>query len=743
MRKSDLRSPALVLVAVLLPASARANDAAAPPLAPTAVVAPPNASAASSQSAAAPAPQRPAAAKPQPRPKPAAKPPAKPSAKDRLATLKKKPRAAGPPREPDPSARRAVAGPTVADERASGADTPEMLALKQAERELFGPPPSTSSPRSHDLLPPPLGEADRPAVFASGLPPPFASPAPPPDRAATDTSWLSSLSQPDLAVRWNGRVVQYLSFYRSDPRGRSIAAAWLKRSGAYDALVRRVLRSQGLPEDLIWVALVESGFSPTAYSPAGAAGLWQFMPSTARLYGLVVDRWVDERLDPERATVAAARFLSDLHHRFGSWELALAAYNMGFGGLLAAVRKYNTNDFWELCRFEAGLPWETSLYVPKIAAFAIVARNPAAFGLEGIVRDAPLAADGVDVAPGLSLASLATAAGVDTAAIEALNPQLLASRAPPQPSPMGGGLWPVRVPAGAGSRTERNLLKSRSLEPPLDRYVVRQGESLADIAHSRGVSETQLERLNGLQPDDEPRPSAVLLVPARTSARTSATQDKPIVSLPSDLQAPPGFRRMFYRVVAGDTVAAVAEGFGCSVDELRRWNLLDPIARLQEGMTLMVMVPVTRDVSSIVARSDDEVRVLLVGSDPFFDHHEALRDRVRTTLVVRPSESWPQIAARTGLSIAMLERINRRSRHSRLLPGEKLVAYVASRGLSAGRPAPLGAPGTAHDTDTIVAPAPEDLPELPEPGDPIGAQEAQQPGAPRRPGASPSHAPGS
>ena len=106
------------------------------------------------------------------------------------------------------------------------------------------------------------------------------------------------------------------------------------------------------------------------------------MPEGARIYGLTVDRWIDERLDPERSTLAAARYLADLHTRFGSWELAFAAYNMGYGGLLSSIRKYNTNDFWELSRLESGMPLETALYVPKIVAMAIVARNRAVFGLD-------------------------------------------------------------------------------------------------------------------------------------------------------------------------------------------------------------------------------------------------------------------------------------------------------------------------------------------------------------------------
>ena len=149
---------------------------------------------------------------------------------------------------------------------------------------------------------------------------------------------------PELPVRWDARVVRYLDYYRSDPRGRNLVQAWVRKSGRYGAAMRRVLEEQGLPDDLVWVSLIESGFDPAVRSPAGAVGLWQLMPEGARAYGLVVDRWIDERLDVERSTEAAARYLSDLHRRFGSWELALAGYNMGYGGLLASIASTAWSD---------------------------------------------------------------------------------------------------------------------------------------------------------------------------------------------------------------------------------------------------------------------------------------------------------------------------------------------------------------------------------------------------------------
>jgi membrane-bound lytic murein transglycosylase D len=727
MPRHAIRPSLILLLATLSSVRANAQDAASAPPGPgpspkpaataPASDAPPAASAAEpgpkkNGKAAADKPtskkQPAAAAKPKPKPAPI-------SAKDKAATLKKKPRAPGPAHAPDPAVRRAIAGAPSAEERARPVETPELAALREAERELFAPPSDAAlAGRAAERARLPSLEPDRPAVFASGLPPPTHLAPEPSAAPGAPAPWLRSLSPTDIPARWSERVVRYLELYKHDARGRSIAAAWLKRSGAYDAAMRRVLRANGVPEDLVWVALVESGFSPTAISHAGAAGLWQLMPGTARLYGLVVDRWIDERLDPERSTVAAAKLLADLHQRFGTWELALAAYNMGFGGLLTAVRKYNTNDFAELSRFEAGLPWETTLYVPKIVAFAIVSRNLAVFGLEGVVRDAPVEADTIEVAPGVAVSSVAAAAEVDAAKVLALNPQLLSSRVPPQaPQGASSSLWPLRVPSGSAAKVSRNLVKLRAQEPKLERYVVRYGDSLVDIAAGRAVSPRELARLNALDPDDVPKPGSVLLVPPRLEPNGgSGSENKPVVVVAADLRPPQGYRRLFYRIVAGDTLAAIAAAFGVTADDLRRWNLLDPAARLQEAMTLLVLVPESRDVSGIAARTDAEVRVLVVGTDEFFAHFESLRDRVRTTLVVGPADTWQTLSHRTGLSVGMLERINRRSRSERLRPGERLVVYVPAA--AAPRPPQRPKPEEPDSPSDLSAPAPEDLPELPE-----------------------------
>ena len=252
-----------------------------------------------------------------------------------------------PSRTSDDSTRRLIAGGPTADDVIQGIESPELKALREAERELFPPAmPSLGAPWPNEM-PYPLAVPDgAPTVHASGLPPAPQPTTPPAAEGGHDLSWLSHLTMPEgLPIDWDPRLVRYLEFFKDDPRGRQLFAFWLRRSGRYRDAIRRSLRKKSLPEDLLWLSMIESGFDPAARSPAGAVGLWQFMADTGRLYGLGVDRWADERLNVPLATDAAADFLSDLYRRFGSWDLAIAAYNMGYGGVVSVVRRYNTNDF--------------------------------------------------------------------------------------------------------------------------------------------------------------------------------------------------------------------------------------------------------------------------------------------------------------------------------------------------------------------------------------------------------------
>ena len=452
----------------------------------------------------------------------------------------------------------------------------------------------------------------------------------------------------------------------------------------------------------MWVAVIESGLRPTVYSPAGAAGLWQFMPETGRLYGLVIDRWVDERLDPVRSTHAAAMYLHDLHQRFGSWDLALASYNMGYGGMLSAIRKYNTNDFWELSRFEAGIPWETTLYVPKILALAVAAKNPETFGLTSLTRDPSAQFDEVDIVPGASIESIARAAEVDISDIEQLNPQLLASRVPPRaPSRAAAGMWTIRVPKNKAAKVNANLTQTRAREPELVPYTVRQGDSVAHIAADRGVTALEIIRYNAIIPDEVIQPGSVLLVPPKR--QSTEPTEKVVVSVPADIRPPTGYQRRYYQVIAGDTLDGIANALSVSADELRRWNGIDADARLHSGMALLAIVPSSAALSQVRTIADKDVRLLIVGSDAFFDYHEGLKGRSRVVTVIKSGDTWKSISTRTGLSIGMLERINRRSRNTPLVVGERFVVYVPSGRAGSSGAADEEGPGSSSGSEPAAA----------------------------------------
>jgi membrane-bound lytic murein transglycosylase D len=611
--------------------------------------------------------------------------PAAKAAPKTTAPAKSSSKGGKPGRSTDVGSRRAIAGGSTADDVAMGVESPELRTLREAERELFppaSPAPGSSWPADAPLVLPGDGV---PQVSASGVPPSAPS-VPPASETGKDLSWLSRLELPDLPVRWDDRVVRYLEFFRDEPRGRATFSSLYRRSGRWRDMIRRTLRRKSLPEDLVWVAMVESGFEPTARSRAGAAGLWQFMPETGRIYGLSLDRWLDLRLGPPQSTEAAADFLSDLHRRFGSWDLALAGYNMGHAGLTSVVRRYNTNDFWSLARTEGTLPWETTLYVPKIVAVAVVAHNLPAFGFGDLAVDAPVETDEVDVPPGTLLAAVAQAAGCSVKDVQDLNPELRAGRTPPA-TEGDAPVVSVRVPQGKGAAATQNLAKVRRDQPLLDRYVVRFGETLEQIAAARKTTTQKLVDLNAIAPGEAVRGGTVLLVPKVDAAASSAATDAPApattgpkqsVVVPSDVYVYPDRKRVFYRVLAGDTLKDIAGALHVPVDDLRRWNDLDPAARLQEGMTLQAFVRDDSDLAHVVVVPESEVRVLAVGSDEFFASLERDRGFKRVTIAARAGDTIESIGKRFDVSARTMERINRRPRGEALKAGDPVVVYVPS-----------------------------------------------------------------
>ncbi len=332
----------------------------------------------------------------------------------------------------------------------------------------------------------------------------------------------------DIPVVWNESVARFVNLFEHKQQDRM--ALYLKRSGRYEGMIRGKLRERGMPEDLLYLSMIESGFNPTARSKAQAVGLWQFIADTGRRYGLRIDSYVDERRDPEKSTDAALRYLQDLHNMFGSWNLATAAYNTGEGRVARIMREETGSargeeaDFWKI---RSRLPAETREYIPLMFAAALIGKEPAKYGLDAVERWLPVTSEVVEVPGSTSLAVVARAVGVESDAIEKLNPHLIRAMTPP------GSPYEVRIPEG---RTER--FASGFAEAQVDarlaaaaarpvtparataaaravprQHRVRSGESLSVIARRHGTTVPAIQRANDMGRGTTIRAGQVLRIP--------------------------------------------------------------------------------------------------------------------------------------------------------------------------------------------------------------------------------------
>ena len=317
---------------------------------------------------------------------------------------------------------------------------------------------------------------------------------------------------PAYRVQLNEHVRHFLDKFQTGYR-RAITETRLARSGRYLPMILDIFKEKGLPEELVFTAMVESGFNPVAVSHAGAKGLWQFMAPTARLYGLRVDRWTDERLDPEKSTVAAANYLRDLYTVFGSWDLAQAAYNAGEVRVQQAIQGSGSRDFWVLHRRSPHLLPETKNFVPAIHAATLIGRQPEQYGFT-VVPEEPVRYEVVTVPKGSRLLRLAGLSGVALADLEQLNPELWQKQTPPDAP------YELKIPVGTAAAMQAAVqleTAPRRIAPgnaSAGIHVVKTGESVWRIARQYGVSTTQLARWNGLDRPDRIFPGERLRVSA-------------------------------------------------------------------------------------------------------------------------------------------------------------------------------------------------------------------------------------
>ena len=310
----------------------------------------------------------------------------------------------------------------------------------------------------------------------------------------------------------------------------------LARSGRYIDRMKEIFKEEGLPEDLVYLALIESGFNPYAFSRSGAVGIWQFMPYTGRHYGLEINWWIDERRDLDKSTRAAAAYLKNLYALFDDWYLAAAAYNAGEGKLGRAIKRYNTNDFWNLSQ-KSYLKQETRNYVPRFLAILTIARNPEQYGFEDIEYEAPLDYEVVNVQYAMDLAVVADGCGKDLKYLKKLNPQLTRGCTPPA---RPGG-YSLKVPKGEG---ERFLAFCTKLKPSqrltFVRHKIKSGETLSHIASRYNVSIHSIMDSNNLSSRHKIRAGkyVVVPVPVQYMARGGVTEGRQARSRQVSAEAP-------------------------------------------------------------------------------------------------------------------------------------------------------------------------------------------------------------
>ena len=396
----------------------------------------------------------------------------------------------------------------------------------------------------------------------------------------------------DIPVELNDAVVAYIRFFQTDAREHF--AKWLSRSTRYVPMMRQVLEREGLPLDLVYLSMIESGFSAYAYSFARAAGPWQFVVGTSRRYGLLTDFWVDERRDPYKATIAAAKYLKDLKVRFhGNWYLAWAGYNAGEGRISRAIRKEKTTDFWRMMGNGRTLRAETRHYVPKLIAAALIAKHPERFGFH-VDYEQPREADAVRVPDATDLHVLAKTAGITFEELRDLNPELRRFCTPP-------GGWTLKLPVG----TKDAFLAAYEKLDARDRlsfteHRVEKGEPLNRIARAYGVTESAILRTNGIKSYRQIKPGRMLVIPMAGASRgmlagsqledrgnrRSRPQARTVLT-----GAAPGVRSgAVYKVRPGDTLWSIAAKFATTVDKLRKLNGLTGrrAKDLQVGQTIAV-----------------------------------------------------------------------------------------------------------------------------------------------------------
>jgi membrane-bound lytic murein transglycosylase D len=434
----------------------------------------------------------------------------------------------------------------------------------------------------------------------------------------------------DIPMIVNEKVKYFIRYFKTEQRERF--KRWLERSSRYVDIMKKILKENNLPQDLVYMALIESGFSTHAYSRARATGPWQFIKSTGKKYGLRVDAWVDERRDPIKSTIAAAKYLKDLYDIFGSWYLAAAGYNAGEKKVLRAMRKGRTKEFWELAETRY-LKKETKDYVPKLIAAAIIAKNPEIFGFKDLNYEDPFTYEVIPLHFPIDLSHVERECGIPMDEIKFYNPELKKWFTPPDRK-----VYELRVPVGASEwcyEKLRAIPEERRLR--FKRYIVQKGETISLIAYMFNVKPEEIKALNRIR-SNVISPGSEIIVPVHEWEKPrkvvfSKKGKKRFREVNIE-----GVEHIFYTVQKGDSLWSIAKRFGVSVSDIKKWNNVDK--KIFPGDILLIILP-------------------------------KKSERDSTIYTVKKGDTLIKIAKKFKVSVEKLKRVNNLQTH-KIYPGLKL-----------------------------------------------------------------------
>ena len=467
-----------------------------------------------------------------------------------------------------------------------------------------------------------------------------ASPELTPEQAELERHRLLNLEPVfDIPIEINQQVLGWIDYYSN--RHKDSFTPGLARSGRYLPMFRQIFQDAGLPQDLVYMAHVESAYKTNAYSRAHAKGVFQFIASTGRRYGLRVDWWVDERSDPEKAAEAAAAYLTDLYEEFGDWYLAMAAYNAGEGKVRSAIRRTGSKDFWKIAQTRY-IRRETINYVPAIIAATLISKQPDKYGFS-FVPDAQIQYESIEVDGAADLKVLARCAGSDFETMKTLNPALRRYQTPPD------GTTIVRVPPGTGETTLAALENVPRTERVLYvRHKIRRGETLSVIGRKYGVSVSAIQRSNNMGRSTMIREGRILVIPTVAAGAFDYA--------PADEVAVATGEALTYRVRRGDTLSHIARRYRTTAPAIAAASGIHVSKVLSIGERLTV-IPGVRSTSSARRIGQGDGTTVASGG---------------STHTVRRGDSLWKIANRYGTSVKSLCGLNGISSRSTLYPGMKI-----------------------------------------------------------------------